>query len=1112
MSTFTSYLTLSRDLPLTLKNLASTREVANAAQYYQANIGKVKTVDDLMKDQRLYAYAMKAAGLEDMAYAKAFIKKVLMSDLSDTESFANKLTDKRYLALAQSFNFDASGKVNSFTDIQSDLQEKDMIGLYNSSILAREDTSEKAIADYSAGINAITSVDDLLAPANKKVFDFAMTAYGLADMARVAYAPFFRSILTGDPTDPDGPLNQVENVALRTKLYNFVTSFNFQADGSLPSGESAQLLTQKSATIVGYLQNSGTSTVSATLQTAAQTYRDTIGTITSADDLVAKSSVYNFVLTAFGLDPSKVNSADVLAALKSDLSDPASAANTLGLGYQRMAQAFNFEADGSITPGQPVQTADAVESTVTKYLANANGPGLPSVSEYKTYSLTINKAGLVTDVDDLLDILQGVSPESPANPNAVTDATAEVMRDFVFQSLGFQLPVRYSRDFLRNVLTDQSFADAQDDKRWSKLGSLFNVNADGSIPGGGPVQDQAKVEEMLARYVGSGFGGAHISQQATNAYHFDMQLVRNVDDFLNDKSSFSFALVAFGFDKDKASKDFFRQVLTDPAFAAAQTDPRYAEFKAAFNFAADGSLAVGQSAQSQPAEDRMIERFLSQTTTGSGAYNSRLTDEYKTKIATIRTVTDLMKDANNDVYQFALKAFGIDPAQTTKADIAKVLTSNLADTKSFANTLGGNFLDLAKAFNFGASGIVPTAQDTQSATQLTTTVNNYLSRQNVAALAQTTGASDAFKSSINNIESRATVLGTKPVDEFLGDASLFNYALIAFGLDPKTESKDTVRKALISDKASAFSFVNQPGNEKYLALANALNFDPDGTVGTPRQAQNASDALRLATKYAASYPTSTRPAYAPDTPTAQETLIKAESDYYSSAILKVRNVDELVTDKRLTDYILKAFGYDQDKFSRTDLKKILTSDLADPKSFANTSKDLRYRELAATFNFDTSGQTKRLPEQAVQSSGGVYQVHSDYLQQTLETNAGNDNQGVRLALYFKRKASTITSSYSILADKALLEVVRTALQIPQQALAADLDVLSRTIDKKFNVADLIDPVKLDNFIKRFTALYDMENGGGVSTTNNALSLLTGDAGGVSQDLLLGLQTVRFRAF
>ena len=46
--------------------------------YYLKHIGDVKSIDDFIKDTRLFNYAMKAFGLEDMAYAKAFMRKVLV--------------------------------------------------------------------------------------------------------------------------------------------------------------------------------------------------------------------------------------------------------------------------------------------------------------------------------------------------------------------------------------------------------------------------------------------------------------------------------------------------------------------------------------------------------------------------------------------------------------------------------------------------------------------------------------------------------------------------------------------------------------------------------------------------------------------------------------------------------------------------------------------------------------------------------------------------------------------------------------------------------------------------------------------------------------------------
>ena len=43
------------------------------------------------------------------------MKKVLTSDLTDTNSFANKLQDKRFKTFAAAFNFNTKGAVTSVT-------------------------------------------------------------------------------------------------------------------------------------------------------------------------------------------------------------------------------------------------------------------------------------------------------------------------------------------------------------------------------------------------------------------------------------------------------------------------------------------------------------------------------------------------------------------------------------------------------------------------------------------------------------------------------------------------------------------------------------------------------------------------------------------------------------------------------------------------------------------------------------------------------------------------------------------------------------------------------------------------------------------------------------
>lgn len=81
-------------------------EIKRDLAYFAENIGKVETADDLVADYRLLRVALGAFGLDDDVPNKAFIRKVLEEGSVDPESFANRMVDKRYLALAKAFGFD----------------------------------------------------------------------------------------------------------------------------------------------------------------------------------------------------------------------------------------------------------------------------------------------------------------------------------------------------------------------------------------------------------------------------------------------------------------------------------------------------------------------------------------------------------------------------------------------------------------------------------------------------------------------------------------------------------------------------------------------------------------------------------------------------------------------------------------------------------------------------------------------------------------------------------------------------------------------------------------------------------------------------------------------
>src|SRR5260221_14696157 len=99
---------------------------------------------------------------------------------------------------------------------------------------------------------------------------------------------------------------------------------------------------------------------------------------------------------------------------------------------------------------------------------------------------------------------------------------------------------------------------------------------------------------------------------------------------------------------------------------------------------------------------------------------------------------------------------------------------------------------------------------------------------------------------------------------------------------------------------------------------------------------------------------------------------------------------------------MKASGMEDMTYAKAFMRKVLTEGTDDPKSFANTLTDPRYKTFAETFNFARSDATTTIFDRTRQ--GTV----DGYVRQTLEEDAGQDNEGVRLALYFARNASRIT--------------------------------------------------------------------------------------------------------
>ncbi len=108
-STLSAYLQITNNQTKWQTITSSQPMVKQATKYYQDNIGKVKTPDDLINNYRLFSYVTTAYGLGDKVNAKALFQKVLTQGVGSASNLAYTLNDPSILALAQTFNFAANG-------------------------------------------------------------------------------------------------------------------------------------------------------------------------------------------------------------------------------------------------------------------------------------------------------------------------------------------------------------------------------------------------------------------------------------------------------------------------------------------------------------------------------------------------------------------------------------------------------------------------------------------------------------------------------------------------------------------------------------------------------------------------------------------------------------------------------------------------------------------------------------------------------------------------------------------------------------------------------------------------------------------------------------------
>jgi hypothetical protein len=306
----------------------------------------------------------------------------------------------------------------------------------------------------------------------------------------------------------------------------------------------------------------------------------------------------------------------------------------------------------------------------------------------------------------------------------------------------------------------------------------------------------------------------------------------------------------------------------------------------------------------------------------------------------------------------------------------------------------------------------------------------------------------------------------KTAAALLADPRLQDFALTAFGLSSQVGSTALMQKVLESNPNSTSSFAAQMVSPQYTEIAAAFNYGGTVTPATPA---------------------------VPSTAEVQISDVSAQSNFadfsgsFAGVSLSYVDLTQATSPQQVASKLQAAFR-------RADGNRTDISVTVDSSGNLQFSDDLG-RGSAAGFQFDANSLGTGTPatassptnivagSQGVPASGGaavtsssfIQQVVQKYMEAQFEVVVGNSSNALREARYASQQLPTVTSWYSVIADKPLADVIQTVLGLPSSFGALDVDQQANTLSQRMNIKDFQNPAKLSKLLTQFVAQSGAQN-------------------------------------
>lgn len=230
----------------------------------------------------------------------------------------------------------------------------------------------------------------------------------------------------------------------------------------------------------------------------------------------------------------------------------------------------------------------------------------------------------------------------------------------------------------------------------------------------------------------------------------------------------------------------------------------------------------------------------------------------------------------------------------------------------------------------------------------------------------------------------------------------------------------------------------------------------------------------------------------------QSAPVQRATDYFRENIGKVRTADDLLSDRRLLEVALGAFGLDADINSRAFIRKVLQDGTLQEDALSNRLADKRYAAFSEAFGFGDFSVPRTV------LSTFPDEIIDRYEARSFEAAVGAQDDQMRLALNVAPGLTDVVDQastergqwFSIMGNQPLRQVFETALGLPSSFGSLDIDKQleqfqdrAKAIFGTDNPAEFLASDKQEKLIRLFMIRSDAQSGFGTNGGTVALSLL-----------------------